>query len=237
MSLPKIWAVLPAAGIGSRMCSSVPKQYLHINEQTVTELTLQRLSKLNEISGAIVALHAEDSYWNRQNLPGSITVETVVGGHQRSESVLHALDYLFKHESPDCWVLVHDMARPCVRTQDIQKLINLCVQKNRGGILAVPVIDTLKKQNTETLPDIAETRPRSGLWQAQTPQFFPLIQLRDALLSAHRSGFEVTDESSAVEQVFNASPLLVKSHRDNIKITEPEDLQLARYFLEMQSKC
>lgn len=233
MTSPIIWAVVPAAGVGSRMNSQIPKQYLSLGRNTVSEITLNKIAQLPDLAGIVVAIGEEDDYWTEQTLPKGCRIDTVTGGKDRADSVLNALSYLSKQHSKDqeVWVLVHDMARPCVELDDVLNLVETCVKAKQGGILAVPVVDTLKKQAQEQVV-IKSTQPREGLWQAQTPQFFPLFELQNALIKANEKHLQVTDEASAMEQVLGQQPLLIKGRRHNIKITEPEDLLLAKLYLE-----
>jgi 2-C-methyl-D-erythritol 4-phosphate cytidylyltransferase len=143
--------------------------------------------------------------------------------------VLNGLALLQQHAAPDDWVLVHDAARPCLRPADIDHLIASLADDAVGGILAIPVRDTMKRD--DGVGRIARTEERSGMWHALTPQMFPLGLLREALQRALADGFEVTDEASALEHSGRA-PRLVEGHADNIKITRPEDLALARFFLQ-----
>jgi 2-C-methyl-D-erythritol 4-phosphate cytidylyltransferase len=148
---------------------------------------------------------------------------------ERCHSVIRALDSLNNVAAPDDWVLVHDAARPCVRMQDIDKMILELKEHPVGGILAVPVHDTLKRGSAAG--EIVDTVDRRNLWQAQTPQMFRLQALRQALHQAIEDGFMVTDEASAMEHI-GLKPKLVEGHADNIKVTRPEDLSLAEFYLQ-----
>ena len=239
----KYWAVVPAAGVGKRMGGDRPKQYLPIAGKTVLEHSLDRLLDCSEINGVVVAISAGDEYWKDLNYQHEKPVLLASGGKERSDSVLNALHELSQTADDNDWVLVHDAARPCVRQEDIQKLIQSCKDHPVGGILAVPVKDTIKKSNdtaetqlTEScLPEIRETVDRSKLWHAQTPQMFHLGSLRDALSKALGAGVEVTDEASAVEWAGH-KPLLVEGHADNIKITRQEDVNLAVFYFDKMAE-
>jgi 2-C-methyl-D-erythritol 4-phosphate cytidylyltransferase len=236
---PKHWAVIPAAGVGKRMGGDCPKQYLSIVGKTVLEHSLDRLLDCPEIYGAVVAISAGDEYWKGLDYQHEKSVQLAIGGKERCDSVLNALNELSKMANDSDWVLVHDAARPCVRQEDIQKLIKSCIEHPVGGILAVPVKDTIKKSIdsaepglSETfLPKIMETVDRSILWHAQTPQMFRLGSLRDALSEALETGVSITDEASAIEWS-GFHPLLIEGHVDNIKITCHEDILLAQLYLE-----
>ena len=237
-----VWVVIPAAGIGKRMQSDIPKQYLKINDKTILEHTLNCFSQNIDIEGIIVALNSEDVYWD----PSIIDVTdkklyTVDGGEERSDSVLNALEYLSVIEQlPDeTWVMVHDAARPCLLTKDIDALLEIRLQDTIGGILATPVRDTMKRaQKAENITannngsdsEISHSENRENLWHALTPQLFRLGALREALKSCLEKDIEVTDEASALEAQ-GMHPLLVEGNSNNIKITQAADLELATWFL------
>ncbi len=231
MSNAAIWAVVPAAGIGQRMQTDIPKQYLPLHGSTVLGHTLNKLLSVNAVKGLAIALHVDDKYWNDVQITSEKPVIQVDGGAERSDSVLNALQALSEHENFDetqDWVLVHDAVRPCVRISDIDLLIAEVAYNKAGGLLALPVRDTMKRQGTDTI--VQSTVEREGLWHALTPQLFPYQVLREALTQATNAGMTVTDESSAVEQI-GVCPVLVQGHEDNIKITRPGDLRLAELYL------
>ncbi|HEY9051228.1 MAG TPA: 2-C-methyl-D-erythritol 4-phosphate cytidylyltransferase [Gammaproteobacteria bacterium] len=228
------WAVIPAAGVGQRMHADRPKQYLELHDKTVLEYSLLRLLELPAICGAVVALDADDHYWEKLAFKHSKPVLTVTGGDERCDSVLNALK-LLEQQNPqpanEAWVLVHDAARPCVRPADLEKLIELASHDDHGGLLALPVRDTMKRQKDNNR--VQTTVDRKGLWHALTPQMFKLSLLRQALEQALEKGVQVTDDASAME-LAGYSPLLVEGHEDNIKITRPFDLSLANLYLKEQ---
>ena len=231
MNLPSIWAVVPAAGVGSRMETDVPKQYLSLAGSMVIEHTLNRLLKVDQVCGLVVALNNSDEYWDTVQLASDKAVLRADGGLQRCNSVLNALDRLAQHgdfdENRD-WVLVHDAVRPCFSLSDVTALIESVGNNESGGLLATPVKDTIKRQDDNQA--VQSTVERKGLWQALTPQFFPYRILKTALLAAINEGVEVTDESSAMEHL-GYKPLLIQGSASNIKITRPEDLRLAELYL------
>jgi 2-C-methyl-D-erythritol 4-phosphate cytidylyltransferase len=237
MSVPesnvKYWAVVPAAGVGKRMHADRPKQYLEINGRPLIEYAISRLIDVPHIEGVVVAISAEDEYWPELELCLAKPVWVAPGGVERCHSVLNALQELNTHASDEDWVLVHDAARPCVRTEDIVSLIAQLTDDPVGGLLAVPVRDTMKRAGSNQR--VISTETREGLWHALTPQMFRFGKLRHALEQAIEDEALVTDEASAMELVGN-EPLLVEGHADNIKVTRPEDLDLATFYLQQQSK-
>lgn len=228
----KVWAVVPAAGVGSRMRASCPKQYLPLAGQSVIENTLQRLLAVPFIEKIFVAISPSDAYWHDLDISTHPQITTAKGGKERADSVLNGLQSLSDVAADNDWVLVHDAARPCVSVDAIAALWSKCLAHPVGGILGVPVADTLKKVNGNL--DIERTVDRSVLWQAQTPQLFRYKILRDALERALVSDALVTDESSAIEYA-GLVPLMVEGNGDNIKITRPEDLPLAEMILKKQN--
>lgn len=228
--VPAYWIVVPAAGVGARMGANCPKQYLPLVGKTVIEHTLERLLMLPDIVGIYLVLGADDNYWNSLPLALNNRIQCIVGGVERCNSVLNALEQLLVNASPFDWVLVHDAARPCVHVQSILHLIEQVKAHPIGGILGVPVSDTLK-QVTDSV--IESTVDRRLLWQAQTPQMFRLGLLHDCLRRGLAEGKLITDESSALE-LYGYQPLIVQGSSDNIKITRPEDLVIAAMILQQQ---
>ncbi|WP_456415854.1 2-C-methyl-D-erythritol 4-phosphate cytidylyltransferase [Thiolapillus sp.] len=224
-------AVIPAAGIGARMGADLPKQYLSVCGKPVIDWSIQALLNQPGIESATVALAAEDPIWPTTNSAADPRVRRVTGGEERSHSVLNALDSLLLHAAEGDWVLVHDAARPCVRQQDLARLMRLAEQ-GTGGLLGVPVHDTMKRADDQGR--ILETVDRVGLWHAQTPQIFPLGVLHKALKGALAAGVAITDEASAMEWAGH-SPRMVEGASSNIKITRPADLQLAAFYLAEQT--
>lgn len=225
----RYFAVVPAAGIGSRMGAERPKQYLPLGESTVIEQTLSRLLILDCLESIVVPLSDKDQYWQNLSVANSPRIQSTLGGVERSDSVLAGLKALQGIAENDDWVLVHDVARPCVRLKDIEALMTVLADDEVGGILAVPVSDTIKQVTDKS---IDKTVDRSVLWQAQTPQLFRYGMLLKALSEAAEQGVAITDEASAIEWS-GAVPKVVEGSRDNIKITCPEDLALAEYYLKM----
>ena len=230
---PRLWAVVPAAGIGRRMGEALPKQYLKLGERSVLEHSLAALSTLVDLAGMIVALAPDDAQWPKLRIDLGVRVQTSRGGAERAATVANALELLSGQASGDDWVLVHDAARPCVRAEDLHNLVNTLRGDPVGGLLAIPVRDTMKRADGDQRS--AATLDRNSLWHALTPQMFRLDALRAALASAQAAGVAVTDEASAMEHAGHR-PRLVEGHSDNIKITRPEDLALAEFYLRRQGR-
>lgn len=225
-----LWVVVPAAGLGTRFGGDIPKQYLRIAGRTVMEISLERLLALNP-AAAIVALHREDETWRQLEVSTDPRISTVSGGETRADSVLAGLRALAPRAGGDDWVLVHDVARPCVSVHDLRKLIVTLADDPVGGILATPVSDTLKRVVDNSR--IQSTEERSQLWAAMTPQMFRYDLLCRAFVAAGNAGVAPTDESSAVERL-GLTPRVVMGRRDNIKITRPEDLAVAEAIIAYQ---
>jgi len=231
----RIWAVVPAAGIGKRMQAEIPKQYLPLHGRRVIEHTLSRLLSHPRISGVMVALAEDDPLWPDVSVSAETPLYTAPGGAERCQSVLSALEHLSQYAMPTDWVMVHDAARPCLRRQDIDALITGVTHGGCGGILALPVRDTMKRSVADTTR-IQQTVVREGLWHALTPQMFGLDELRRSLTNALNNRRIVTDEAQAME-LAGQQPLLIEGHADNIKITRPQDLVLAELYLRQQEEA
>ncbi len=231
-----VWSAVPAAGVGKRMGTERPKQYLALCGKPVIQHTLERLLTLNETQGAVVAISAEDEWWAELGLSEKLSAQfsklllLAEGGAERFHTVLNALDCLSEIANQEDWVMVHDAARPCVPLADLQKMVQELANTNHlvGGILAAPVTDTIKQ--SDDAGNIEKTVDRSSLWRALTPQMFRLGMLRDALQSAIMAGKTVTDEAQAME-LAGYTPYLVEGSAENIKITHPGDLIIAEQIL------
>ena len=229
----RYWAVIPAAGAGLRMGSAIPKQYLKIHGRTVLEHSLEAFCKHPDISGIMVVLADGDPYWDTIESARYPRVSCITGGAERCHSVYNGLKQLARQAAPNDWVLVHDAARPCLRGSDITLLIETLRDEPVGGILALPVRDTMKRSGPGN--EIIGTVERSGLWHALTPQMFRLASLQSALEQAMSAEVMVTDEAQAME-LTGATPKLVQGQPDNIKITHGNDLPLAEFFLTQQER-
>lgn len=227
----KYWAIVPAAGVGTRMGSDIPKQYLKLHGKTIIEHTLQRLSQIGAIEGIILAIADDDPWWPDLHIQISKPLKLVNGGAERCHTVQNALHALQSECKDADWVLVHDAARPCVRPADIQLLIRALLNHDAGGLLGMPVRDTMKRTDDNAV--VSQTVDRKNLWHALTPQMFRYGLLSAALDQALADQFLVTDEASAMEHAGHA-PLMVEGHGDNIKVTRPDDLALAGYYLQNQ---
>lgn len=254
----RYWCIVPAAGVGRRMGGDIPKQYLPLGNSTVIQQTLAKLIQVKQFESIVVCLSTNDQWWRTLDYPLQIPddqqpkVEKAPGGKERSDSVLNGLKYLADRANDDDWVLVHDVARPCIRVSDIRKLMNEVSGYEVGGLLAAPVRDTMKRAvkreqngpdgvshdvrvdnsngNQVAVVEVQETVCRENLWHALTPQMFRYGDLMQAMSEALAKGYPVTDEASAIE-LQGKHPMLVEGHSDNIKVTRPEDLALAELFL------
>jgi len=224
-----IWAIVPAAGVGKRMNADRPKQYLELNGKTVLEQTLLRLIEADIFSAISVAISKEDPYWPELAISKHEKIITAAGGKERADSVLSGLEAISSLASENDWVLVHDAARPCITKSDIHYLINSLSNEEVGGILALASHDTLKNVQGHRIID---TLDRTIIWRALTPQMFRYRLLKEAL-QQNEGNPMVTDEASALE-LQGWQPKIVEGRADNIKITRPEDLALAKFYLEQQ---
>lgn len=220
----QIFAIIPASGVGSRMQAAMPKQYLTLLGKTILEHTLSIFIAHPAIEKVVVAVSKEDQFYPEIELLKDPKVEIVFGGETRADSVFNALQVV----PENAWALVHDAARPCLKRSDLDNLLQ--ISGEQGAILATPVIDTIKRTQAKNEQTILHTEDRSTLWHALTPQFFPAAQLTQALKSAFDAKVAVTDEASAMEFI-GYHPQLVAGRSDNIKITRPEDLALAEFYL------
>ena len=213
------------------MGANLPKQYLRLLGKTLLEHTLERLLQLPQLEGILVMLSPEDEYWQQLSVFKNPRVHRGHGGAERAESVMNGLQLLESTLGNLDWVLVHDAARPCVTLEDILNLAEKLEEHLIGGILGAPVIDTIKRLNSDY--GIEKTSDRSVLWRAFTPQMFRFGVLKSSLERALNNGIVITDESSAIEAE-GYVPLMVEGRVDNIKVTRPEDLPLAEFILTHQ---
>jgi 2-C-methyl-D-erythritol 4-phosphate cytidylyltransferase/2-C-methyl-D-erythritol 2,4-cyclodiphosphate synthase len=239
----RVWAIVPAAGRGSRFAASAqgsaPKQYAQLLGATVLEWSLRALLAEPRVHAVVVALAHDDAEWpNVLSRLDSAKIQTTVGGESRQDSVMNGLELLVPQAAADDWVLVHDAARPCLNAADLGALLDAigageagaqsAAQSAGGAVLAVPIVDTVKRE----LAEHVATVDRQGLWRALTPQVFAFAQLRHALAEAALAGITVTDEAQAVERM-GLRPILVQGSPFNVKITRAADLALASDILKM----
>lgn len=227
--MPKFFAVIPAAGSGSRMGQELPKQYLELSGRPLIYHSLKRLCGHPSIEQVFVVLARGDPHFSRfdwrQFAP---KIEPLYcGGETRAASVFNGLLAARDAVAATDWVLVHDAARPCLGAGELQRLLTELADDESGGLLAVPVADTLKRANREAR--VLQTEPRDSLWQAQTPQMFRYGLLLEALRAADPG--KLTDEACAIEN-FGLQPRLVMGDVRNLKVTYPEDLALAELILK-----
>jgi len=227
----KLWVILPAAGSGSRMREMIPKQYLRINGIAIIEHTISVFLANAEIQKLMVCLPLDDKRFKAMLSADNSRVNTTNGGSSRAQSVLNGLNALAANDQD--WVLVHDAARPCLPSQLLAKFIEQLRDDHVGGLLALPAKDTLKQCNEDQR--VNTTLDRSTIWQAQTPQMFRYGLLKTALTDAISQGIEITDEASAIE-ASGYKPKLVEGDARNLKVTTPEDLELAEFLLRPKSE-
>lgn len=224
----RCWGVIPAAGVGVRMATNMPKQYLPLHGSTVLEHSLAALLGSAGIESVVVAVHPDDGRPADMACLRNPRVKLTYGGATRCDSVLAALSALAEIASPEDWVLVHDAARPCVSPMHIEALMKTVMANSVGGVLAQSVVDTVKRAGKNG--QVLETLDRDALWLAQTPQMFRLGLLKSAIEDAMAAGLAITDEASAME--YAGHPVILQAgSSSNLKITVPEDLLLAEYYL------
>lgn len=227
--MPKFFALIPAAGSGARMGRDLPKQYLDLRGRPLLHYSLACLCAQASIEQVFVVLAQDDPHFAhfdwRQFAP---KLEPLYcGGETRAASVFNGLLATRDAIASSDWVLVHDAARPCLGAAELERLMTELAADETGGLLAVPVADTLKRANRER--QVVQTEPRDNLWQAQTPQMFRYRLLLEALRAADHAA--ATDEARAIENL-GLKPRLVMGDARNIKVTYPEDLALAGLILK-----
>ena len=225
---PRLFALVPCAGVGERAGAGGPKQYASLAGRSLVAHTLSALQGVHRLAGTLVVLSPTDNAFEAA-VPGFTGWVSREGGATRAQTVVGGLRGLVAHgASPGDWVLVHDAARCLVRAEWIDTLINACLPDACGGLLALPVADTLKAEQGGL---VKATVDRRGMWQAQTPQMFRIGPLQDALAHA---GAAVTDEASAMEAAGHA-PRLVPGSLENFKLTWPADFDLAERLLRTRT--
>ena len=222
------WAVVVAAGRGQRFGGRIPKQYVSLLGRPVLSWSLGTLLGESTLDGIVVALAPGDRRWRGLTESRDRRVSTCLGGDRREVSVAHALESLVERAHDLDWVIVHDAARPCLQREDLARLIKATRNDPVGGLLAVPVADTLKRDDGHGRS--ARTAAREGLWRALTPQMFRYGLLKRALALCLERERTVTDEASAIEML-GLRPLLVRGRADNIKLTNEDDRRIAEAIL------
>lgn len=228
---PRYWAVVPAAGVGKRFGADTPKQYLTLGQQqrTVMQHTIDRLCQALPISRCVLVIAADDQQAQTLPFEQPEQIAWAIGGAERMDSVLSGLLALAGLAAHDDWVLVHDVARPCITANTLQRLCQTLQDHPTGGVLAIPVRDTLTRADVQGV--VTEAVNREQMWQVQTPQMFRYGLLLAALQSVAHSKTLVTDEASAM-RLAGHTVQLVAGRADNIKITYADDLQLAAAILQ-----
>ncbi|HEU4592463.1 MAG TPA: 2-C-methyl-D-erythritol 4-phosphate cytidylyltransferase [Steroidobacteraceae bacterium] len=228
----RYFLVIPAAGSGRRFASASPKQYAPLGSSTVIEHALAPFESDPDCAGIVVALSAQDAAWPGIAARRSRLIETAEGGEQRAHSVRNALRALATRVRDDDWIMVHDAARPCFASSDLALLKRELAAHPVGGLLAMPLADTLKRalEPGSQVTHVDATLDRDGLWRAATPQVFRFGVLLRALEAALNSGRVPTDEAQAIEWS-GQRPRLIAGRADNIKVTTADDLVLAGAIL------
>ena len=213
------------------VAQQVPKQYLKIRGHSILELTLRRLDRLPQLSGMVLVLNADDTWFGKLDISFGDKLQTATGGAERAISVFNGLQALAGKADDDDWILVHDVVRPCVSIEDMQNLVDTLSSERSGGLLVIPVTETLKQVDADN--HVVSTVPRENYRLAGTPQMFRYRQLHDALAKAIADKVPVTDEAHAMEYAGHTVNT-VQGGADNIKITHAEDLVLAEFILNRQ---
>ncbi len=222
----RVAAVVPAAGVGRRMQSSQPKQYLQLGGVTVLEHTIMALSQDPRIEHIFIATSTDDPYFTQLTFKTTTPVTQVNGGATRAASVERGVAAAV--HAGFTWVAVHDAARPCLTAPELKQVLDQALADEVGALLALPVGDTLKREGADQT--VLSTVDRSQLWQAQTPQVFRSEALLSGLLQLGVDNPQLTDEASVLEAL-GKRPKLVQGQRSNIKITLPGDEKLAELWL------
>ncbi len=234
--MDKYWCVVPAAGAGRRFGAAKPKQYHDLAGRPLIVRTLERLASHPRVAGLMVVLASDDPWWPGIERIENVPVATTIGGAERADSVLAGLRALPTSVGASDWVMVHDAARPCLRHEDLSRLLEQGTTHPVGAILATRVRDTVKQEENQ---EIARTVPREHLWRALTPQLFRRGELLEALartrLENGQKASAPTDDANALEQM-GKKPLLVEGYDDNLKITSSIDLALAEWILQRQAQ-
>jgi 2-C-methyl-D-erythritol 4-phosphate cytidylyltransferase len=217
--------IIPAAGSGSRMGADSPKQYLSLNGKPLIQHVIRVFEQASKISSINVILSLDDAYWLGTNIASSKLQVHHCGGETRAETVLNGLNAIGAQVAPDDWILVHDAARPGLTDRLLSELLSILEEDSVGGLLALPLADTLKRADDKQC--VSATVPRNDLWQAQTPQMFRYDMLKKALTEFKGTP---TDEAEAIEAL-GLKPKLVTGELRNLKVTYPQDLAVLTALL------
>ena len=221
--------IIPAAGAGNRMATAIPKQYLPLCGKPIVSHCIQTFFSCPRIASINLALSAEDFFWRSLTLDSNSRLNLhYTGGDTRAQTVLNTLEAMRTNVAEDDWILVHDAARPGLTISLLNQLLDTLEHDDVGGLLALPLADTLKQSNAEQR--VEKTIPREGLWQAQTPQMFRFNLLKKALTSFDGTP---TDEAQAVEAL-GLQPKLVTGSLRNMKVTYPQDMALMEVLMQKE---
>jgi 2-C-methyl-D-erythritol 4-phosphate cytidylyltransferase len=230
--MPKIFALVLAAGQGTRIGDAVPKHYIPVAGKPMMFHSIETLASVPRVDRVLVVLAPMDRHWGAHDwsaLPEKVEA-AFCGGSRRAESVANTLKHIAERVTKDDWILVHDAARPCIQKELVEQFLDEIGDDAVGGLLAIPLADTLKSADENIR--VAATIPRLALWRAQTPQMFRHELLRRGLEKKPLS----TDESEAVESLGYYAPRLVQGEDTNIKVTFAEDLQIAEMILKLHGR-
>jgi 2-C-methyl-D-erythritol 4-phosphate cytidylyltransferase len=224
--MTRFHVIIPAAGSGSRMGADAPKQYLSLNGKSLIQHVIKVFDQATKINSIHIVLSEGDAHWRSTYLNLSSKAQVhYCGGGTRSATVLNGLQAIESQVDSDDWILVHDAARPGLSNLLLNQLLSALEHDAVGGLLALPLADTLKRADNEQR--VAETLPRTDLWQAQTPQMFRYATLKKALTTFNGSA---TDEAEAIEAL-GLKPKLVTGELRNLKVTYPQDLAVLSALL------
>ena len=229
----RYWGIVPAAGIGTRMKVKCPKQYLKVGGRYILDHALSVLFCSPQVQKIVVSISPDDAYWHSTQASQESKVMTCIGGQQRVHSVWNALTHIKPYAEPDDWVLFHDAVRPCLSYKELNRLFVLDADPV-GGILALPIVDAIKKSDSEQY--IQDSLERRDLWRALTPQMFRYHLILDAIENVINTDHEVEDEASAM-QIAGHPVRLVEGDTANIKLTYPADLSFVEAYLDVRNEA
>ena len=224
--MARFHVIIPAAGNGSRMGADSPKQYLSLHGKPLIQHVIKVFEQANRVNAIHIILSEEDAHWRSTYLHLSSKLQVhYCGGESRAQTVLNGLNAISGQIAADDWILVHDAARPGLSNLMLNHLLSTLEDDAVGGLLALPLADTLKRADNEQR--VSATLPRNDLWQAQTPQMFRYATLKKALMNFEGTP---TDEAEAIEAL-GLKPKLVTGELRNLKVTYPQDLAVLSALL------